>query len=116
IGAWGLDYFWGLVDELNKNKLIKRFVFLALFAFWAWDAHASFNLCRKWMSVKDNDILIGEQVKKDWKQYRVLIAPYPVLTGDQFATGALTMLCDQTEAYVLADPNPIFSELGQKEI
>ena len=112
IGGWGLDYFWRLFSRETKGIAPRRIFFLLLLLFWAWDGHWSFTLCRQWMAVKDNDVLIGEQVAKDWKDHRVLIARYG--TGDQFATGALTLLCDQAEAYLFNEPNPIYLAGGDK--
>jgi hypothetical protein len=87
------------------------FIFFLLLGLWAWDARASFVDIRDWMAFKSTDALVSAQLDKDWNQYRVIIAEhYP-----EFATPALTVLCDQKEAYVLNDPNPIYLEPGQKE-
>ena len=112
LAGWGLDSFWGLFKRETKSRTLLKVAFLGFLAFWIWDGSKSFMLCRSWMAGKDNDVLIGEQVREDWKKYYVLIAKYP--KGEQFATGSLTMLCDQTEAYLLNDPNPVYLEPGEK--
>jgi len=110
IGAWGFDAFLNFFRKESKS-LTKRLVLAVLLAaLWAWDAQKTFEGIRTWMAFKSNDAKIGEQLDKDWEKYRVIISVhYP-----EFATPALTVLCDQKEAYTLNDPNPIYLEPGQK--
>lgn len=110
LGAWGLDYFWGVVSRETKDRFIRLVVLLFLVGIWVWDSQRTFTVCRDWMAFKSNDAVIGEQLDKDWEKYRVIISVhYP-----EFATPALTVLCDQKEAYTLNDPNPIYLEPGGK--
>jgi hypothetical protein len=111
MGAWGMDYFWGLFSREIKSGLIRKAVFLLIFGFWALDAHWGFAAFREWMASKSCDALLLQQLEKeDWKHDRVIIAQhYPQIINE-----STTMLCDQKEIYQLNDPNPIYLEPGQK--
>lgn len=110
LAGWGLDHLWRLVKHCIKDLKIRWALFLLVFAFWAWDSHWSFILCRNWMAFRSNDATINHQMDKDWRNYRVLIAQQ--LPG--FVDEAFTVLCDQKEIWLLNDPNPIYLEAGEK--
>ncbi len=112
LGGWGLDAFWELFSLKAKSDILRKVAFLLLLSLWAWDAKWSFDLCQKWMTTQTkNDPIIGSQVNKDWKQYKVILAQQlPDFVGPAFP-----MLCDQKDAWRLNDPNPIYLEPGQKE-
>ncbi len=110
LSGWGLDRFLSLIRGETKNGLVRTSVLLVMAVFGFWAAQKNFGYCRDWMTNKSSDAMIGQQLDKDWKQYRVIIAShYP-----QFDTPALTVLCDHKEAYVLNFPNPIYLETGEK--
>lgn len=110
LGAWGLDYVLEVISRESKGKFIGTLVFALFLVLWVWGSNRAFWDIRAWMADMSNDNVIGHQIDKDWHQYRVIVADhYP-----QFATPALTVLCDQKEAYVLDDPNPIYLEPGEK--
>src|SRR5260221_8032434 len=110
LGGWGLNYFWELFNREMRGRVVQTVVFILVLGFGVCDAKWSFDLCRKWMNFRSNDNTIGQQVDKDWKQYRVIIAQHL----PNFVSEAFTVLCDQKEAYLLNDSSPIYLEPGEK--
>ncbi len=111
MGAWGLDAFWGIFTREMKNGVWRTAALLLLFGFWAWDAKTGIVLGRGWMTYRTtNDAVIGAQLEKDWKQYRVILARH----DSNFFQPQFTMLCDQRDAWLLNDPNPIYLGPGEK--
>ena len=110
LGAWGFIAFWDYFQRESRSKFLSMAVLISLLGLWGWDSQKNFLATRDWMTNMSSDNVIGHQIVKDWKQYRIIISThYP-----DFATPSLTVLCDQKEAYVLNDPNPIYLEQGEK--
>ena len=110
LGAWGMDYLGRAFFAAVPDRLYRNLTLLGLAAFWVWNATMSdWSIWKRWMADKAHDSFIFQQIEKDWRSYRVIVA-----RNDKFADLAITALCDQREVYQLDDPNPLYLEEGER--
>jgi hypothetical protein len=110
LSGWGLVYWTRSFVAAVPQRWLRFLAFAGLFFFWAWNGVKSDgSIWHLWMPKVSNDVFIFQQVDKDWKQYRVMVAGH----NDQFVSDAFTVLCDQRDVYEWNGPTPLYLAPGE---
>ena len=110
LAGWGLVYWLGSFVAAVPGKTMRFLALAGLCSLWVWNAEKSnWSVWHGWMGRVSGDQFTFQQVDKDWKQYRVMVAVNSV----QFGSAAFTALCDQREVYWWKDSTPLYLGPGE---